>query len=256
MTDKSTQMLKQATRDYLQWMRSMQRRGSKKLIRHGLLLVDFIDFVKEKNVLWEDMFTSDTLKGFRKYTNHHNSSDAIKGLSVYLFEKGRIPQPIENPCDQIHLQKLFTNLTTPTHIRTYAMVHLAYFMGLRPGQISRIKLDDICFRKKELNLPKRMQNTLKILPVPEKTIKAIAAYVLKARPESEYSNLFLSLKSPYKPISSGTVTRYISKTIKRSGLLCSPDSLRHNYALNLINAGATIYESEEMQGILKANTGP
>ena len=109
---------------------------------------------------------------------------------------------------------------------------------------------------KELILPKRMENNLKILPVPEKAIKAIAAYVLKARPESKYRNLFLSLKSPYKPISAGTVTRYISKTMKQSGLLSSPYSLRHTYALNLINAGATIYESKEMQGILKANTSP
>ncbi len=52
MTEKSTQMLKQATRDYLQWMRSMEKRGSKKLMRYGLLLVDFIDFVKAKNVDW------------------------------------------------------------------------------------------------------------------------------------------------------------------------------------------------------------
>ena len=258
MTDKSTQMLKQAIRDYLQWMRSIQSIGSIKLMRYGLALVDFIDFVKEKNVVWEDIFTLDTLKEFRKYTSHHNPSDAIRGLSLYLFENGRIRKPLQNPCYQIHLQKLFTNLklTTPTHIRTYAMVHLAYFMGLRPGEISRIKLDDICFRKKELNLPKRMENNLKILPVPEKAIKAIAAYVLKARPESNYRNLFLSLKSPYKPIRPGTVTRYISKTMKQSGLFSSPYSLRHTYALNLINAGATIYESKEMQGILKANTSP
>ncbi len=46
MTDKSTQMLKQATRDYLQWMKSMQSRGSIKLMLYGLVLVDFIDFVK------------------------------------------------------------------------------------------------------------------------------------------------------------------------------------------------------------------
>ncbi|MFQ5976211.1 MAG: tyrosine-type recombinase/integrase [Candidatus Hydrothermarchaeales archaeon] len=258
MTDKNTQMLKQAIRDYLQWMRSMETRGSKKLMHYGLLLVDFIDFVKKKNVVWEDMFTFHTLKGFRKYTSTNNPSDTIRGLSLYLFENGRIPQPLPNPCYQIHLQKLFTKLklTTPTHIRTYAMVHLAFFMGLRPGEISRIKLDDICFKKKELNLPKRMENNLKILPVPEKAIKAIAAYVLKARPESKYRNLFLSLKSPYKPISAGTVTRYISKTMKQSGLLSSPYSLRHTYALNLINAGATIYESKEMQGTLKANTSP
>ena len=254
MTDKSTQMLKQAIRDYLQWMRSMERRGSKKLMCYGLLLVDFIDFVKENNVVWEDMITSDTLKEFRKYTSHNNPSDALRGLCLYLFENGRIPQPLQVPCYQIQLQKLFTNLklTTPTHIRTYAMVHLAYYMGLRPMEISRIKLDDICFKKKELILQKRMANNITIRPMPEKTIKAIAAYLLISRPKkSKYRNLFLSLKSPHKPISPGTVTRYISKTMKQSGLLCSTYSLRHTYALNLINAGARTYESKDM---LEAST--
>ena len=100
-----------------------------------------------------------------------------------------------------------------------------------------------------------MANNITILPVPEKTIKAIAAYLLISRSKkSKYRNLFLTLKSPYKPISPGTVTRYISKTMKQSGLLCSTYSLRHTYALNLISAGATIYESKEMQGILKAHT--
>ena len=102
-----------------------------------------------------------------------------------------------------------------------------------------------------------MANNITIRPMPEKTIKAIAAYLLISRSKkSKYRNLFLSLKSPPKPISPGTVTRYISKTMKQAGLLSSPYSLRHTYALNLINAGATIYESKEMQGILKANTSP
>jgi integrase/recombinase XerD len=128
-----------------------------------------------------------------------------------------------------------------THIRTYTMVHLAYFMGLRPGEISRIKLDDICFKKKELILQNTMADNITIRPMPEKTIKAIAAYLLISRPKkSKYRNLFLSLRSPNKPISPGTVTRYISKTMKESGLLSSPYSLRHTYALNLINARGTI----------------
>ena len=117
MTDKSTQMLKQAIRDYLQWMSSIEARGSTKLIRYGLVFVDFIDFVKENNVVREDMFTSDTLKAFGKYTRLNNPSDAVRGLSLYLFENGRMPQPLQSPWYQIHLQKLFTNLKLTTPIQ-------------------------------------------------------------------------------------------------------------------------------------------
>ena len=127
------------------------------------------------------------------------------------------------------------------------MVHLTYFMGLRAKEISEIKLEDICFKKKELTLRERKGNNPTILPVPENTIKAIAAYLLIARAKkSKHRDLFLTLKSPYRPISPGTVRRCISKVMRESGLLSSPYSLRHSYALNLINIGATIYESKEM----------
>ena len=87
-----------------------------------------------------------------------------------------------------------------------------------------------------------------ILPVPDDTIKALAAYVSLARPESKYEHLFLSFKNPHRPINPGTVTGYISKAIKQSGILSPPYSLRHTYAQNLLNTGATIYEVKEMLG--------
>jgi len=148
------------------------------------------------------------------------------------------------------LQKLFANLklTTPTHIRTYAMVHLAYFMGLRPEEIRTIRLNDVSFEKRELTLRARKGNNPMTLPVPWKSIKAIAAYVLNARPKSHHRHLFVSFQSPYRPIRPGTVIYYISKALKHSGLFSSPYSLRHTYAQNLLNAGATIYEIKEMLG--------
>ena len=366
MAEKDIEMLEKAIRDYLQWMKSMEHKRSTTTLVYGLVLSDFIDFVKEKNIAWVNIFTLDTLKEFRKYTHLNNPSDAIRGLSLYLFDNARLAQPLRRPYYQIdlpeiyeqyliyheqgrqvpysqikrirrllaslyeylerfnielaairiehldsfmaefherlapgtcktyrfhlrsflkylyqerkilpkdlaplvvgaplfaqtkppkflrgqELQKLFANLklTTPTHIRTYAMVHLAYFMGLRPKEISTIKLGDISFKKKELTLRDRKGNNPMTLPVPENTIKAIAAYVLNVRPNSKYRTLFLSFKSPYKPISPGTVIHYISKAIKHSGLFSSPYSLRHTYAQSLRNTGATIYEIKEMLG--------
>ena len=81
------------------------------------------------------------------------------------------------------IQKLFATLTlnTPTQIRTYAMVHLAYSLGLRPVEISKITLDDISFQKAELIIPKGKTTNPVILPIPDKTIFhlcfAICTYV-------------------------------------------------------------------------------
>jgi site-specific recombinase XerD len=115
-------------------------------------------------------------------------------------------------------------------------------------EISNIKVKDLSFKKKELNLTERKANNPTILPVPENTIKAIAAYLLNARPKSKSKYVFLSFKIPHNPINPTTVVYYISKTIKQSGLFSSPCSLRHTYAQSLLNTGATIYEIKEMLG--------
>lgn len=62
-----------------------------------------------------------------------------------LFAQGKPPKFLRPQ----EVQRLFAGLklSTPTDIRTYAMVHLAYFLGLRPKEIGSITLDDISFKK-------------------------------------------------------------------------------------------------------------
>jgi site-specific recombinase XerD len=106
------------------------------------------------------------------------------------------------------LKKLFDNidLSSQSGLRTYAMLQLAYTLGLRPIEICQITLDNISFRKAELNINwRKCHNPLK-LPVAEITIKAIAAYIIGARPQSDLRTLFLSLMPPYGPITPTTIT--------------------------------------------------
>jgi len=148
------------------------------------------------------------------------------------------------------VKKLFDSLTfsNPTQIRTYAMVHLAYSLGLRPVEISRVTLDDISFQQAELTIRERKGGNPVTLPIPEKTIKAIALYVSKGRPKSPSRHLFLTHQFPYHPVNSGTVVGYISKVMKQADLPSSAYWLRHTYAQNLLHMGRSIYEVKEMMG--------
>lgn len=368
MASKDIQMLVQAIGDYLKWIKSMEEHGrSPHTIRYSQVLTDFLLFAISKDMVWKDMFTLDTLEGFRKHSTFKNAPRALIALSYYLFSHGRLDQPIKiikipkpqtllpdfyehyllyheqgRQLSHSHLgqtrrvlsnfnqylqsnnielsrlsiehldafmaglkmahdskkgyraylrgflmylyqerkilkknlapllvtpplygqskppkflrpqevQKLFSNLklSTPEDIRTYAMVHLAYTLGLRPVEISRITLDDISFQKGELALPDRKGDNPITLPVPEHTIKAVAAYVLNVRPKSAYRHLFLTFHYPYRPASSTTVTYSISKTMKQAGLHSSSYWLRHTYAQNLLHIGQSIYEIKEMLG--------
>jgi integrase/recombinase XerD len=148
------------------------------------------------------------------------------------------------------VKKLFStlSLSTPSEIRTYAMVHLAYSLGLRPVEVSRITLDDISFEKAQITLRDRKGNNPITLPIAENTIKAIAAYVLNVRPKNPYRHLFLTFDLPNRPVQAATVVHHISKAMKKAGLPSSSYWLRHTYAQNLLHSGRTIYEVKEMMG--------
>jgi site-specific recombinase XerD len=190
------------------------------------------------------------LRGFLKYL-YHEQGVIKKDLAPLLvgprqFTKQKPPKFLR-PAE---VQKLFASLqlSTPVEVRIYAIVHLAYFLGLRPVEISRITFDDISFTRGELTLRKRKTHNPITFPVPENVLKAIAAYVLKARPNSPDRHLFLSFHFPYKPMRPGTVVGYLSRIMKKAGLAASGYWLRHTYAQNLLQTGRSIYEIKEMLG--------
>jgi integrase/recombinase XerD len=148
------------------------------------------------------------------------------------------------------VQKLLASLKTSTSsdIRTYAMVHLVYTMGLRPKEVCQVSLDDISFSRKLLTLRDRKGNNPFELPIPEYTIKTIAAYIIAARPQSKHRTLFLTLHPPHRPMSANTLGYHIKKAMKKVGLSSTAYWLRHTYAQNLLEAGASIFDIKEMLG--------
>lgn len=190
------------------------------------------------------------LRGFLRYLHgerkiiHRDLADLITGRRSYAQSK---PPKFLRPQE---VQKLFDclRLTTPVHIRTYAMVHLAYSLGLRPLEISKITLDDISFSKQEIILPDRKGHNPITLPLPEHTAHAIAVYLIRVRPESKHRTLFLSLKAPHGPITPNIVSLYIGQCMNQANLPSTPYWLRHTYGQNLLESGASVFEIKDMMG--------
>jgi len=122
------------------------------------------------------------------------------------------------------VKQLFDSLSlnSAKDLRTYVMVHLAYTLGLRPCEICRITLDDIAFKKAQLSLEDRKNTQPLMLPIPEKTLKAIVAYMVGGRPNSQDRHLILSFHAPYGPIVPGLVGRYIQQAMHKAGLSSTP----------------------------------
>ena len=149
------------------------------------------------------------------------------------------------------VEKLFgsLDLSITKDLRTYATMHLAYYLGLRPREISLITLDDISFRQKEIFIRSRKNYSPAHLPLLDDTIKAITAYIIGGRPKSKHRTLFLQLIPPYKPVNKKTnIAHYIRRCMQKNNLSATTYWLRHSYAQNLLESGASIYEIKEMMG--------
>ena len=246
----------QASQDHLRQVRMMLGRFHAYLKKHSISLpnlnIGHLDtFMAQFKVTQRSRKTyRHYLRGFLTYLYHQRriirKDLASQLVGPRLYAKSKPPKFLRPQ----EVKKLFASLTlsTPAGIRTYAMVHIAYFLGLRPVEISRITFDDISFSKGELTLADRKADNPITLPIPENVLKAIAAYVLKARPKSPSRHLFLSFHFPYRPMSSGNVVGYLFTTMKKAGLSSSGYWLRHTYAQSLLKGGRSIYEIKEMLG--------
>ncbi len=167
-------------------------------------------------------------------------------ISPPMFAKAKPPKFLRPH----EVRQLFDRLpySTSRELRTYAMVHLAFFMGLRPCEISRITLDDICFAKAQMILGNRKNNRPLQLPIPESTLKAVTAYIVGARPKSEHRTLFVLIPRPYKPMTPWQVGQYMTGALRSAGIDGTAYWLRHTYAQNLLESGAKIFEIKEMLG--------
>ena len=190
------------------------------------------------------------IKGFLNYLYHErnilkkNLAPLIVGAPVF----GRSKPP--NFLRPHEVQELFDSIdfSSQANIRTYAILHLAYTLGLRPKEICLLTLDNIFFSEGKIIIENRKYNNPITLPLPENVIKAIAAYIIGVRPKSEHRILFLNLNAPYNPVTPSVVNHQLKNFMRKVNAASTPYWLRHTYAQNLLEADVSIYEIKQMLG--------
>ena len=257
--------------DYLNWRQDDGESSPRQLNPIGRVLAALGDYLKQHGIGLNrlrieqlDGFMAEFCRPLAVGSCRHYRS-LLRGFLSYLHQRGIIkknlaplligapqfamakPPKFLRPAE---VQKLLESLpvSTARELRTYATVQLAYSLGLRPVEISGLRLDDICFGRATLSLQRRKNDLALELPIAEPALKAVVAYVVGGRPQSEDRHLFLSQMAPYGPIVPGAVARDIQQAMKKAGLNATAYWLRHTYAQHLLTAGASIYEIKEMLG--------
>lgn len=191
---------------------------------------------------------------------------AIKYLSVYLKNNGNTDLLLDftqlnarghhvrmiPPYSQEEISKAVSaiNTATPEGLRDYAIMLLAFDTGLRGVDIRSLCLEDIDWESGFLNLKQSKTG----VPLSGIVMNAIADYILTGRPESDYREIFLTVKGPVKPLAPKrySFTGLCDKYFTKAGINKIPGwgfhSLRRSFATELSEAGVPIETISQLLG--------
>jgi integrase len=132
----------------------------------------------------------------------------------------------------------------PSRLRCYAIVRCMVDLGLRSSEAIALKLDDIDWAGGTMRICQAKSRRADMLPLPQATGSAIAAYIRSERPQTTSRRIFVRHVAPVEvPVGAGVVRRAVREAYRRAGL---PHTrvhiLRHTLAGRLLNTGGTLKE--------------
>lgn len=145
------------------------------------------------------------------------------------------------------LQRLFSDLDSkhPSDIRARAIMMLIAVYGLRVSEVTKLCLDDIDWDQDRLHVSRAKRREAQVYPLVPSVGNAISKYLTLVRRPSERREVFLTLVSPYNPLSTGGIFNLVSTRLKSLKVPCAhygPHSLRHACACRLISEGLSLKE--------------
>lgn len=132
----------------------------------------------------------------------------------------------------------------PSMRRADAIVRCAMDLGLRSGEVARLKLDDIDWRAGRITLRHTKGLREDVLPLPASTGEAIAAYLKNERPQTSNRAVFVRHIAPRdEPVGPDLVRKTIRQAYGRAGLTYTRSHLlRHTMANRLLAGGSSLKE--------------
>ncbi len=145
------------------------------------------------------------------------------------------------------VQRLFAQLdpTRPADIRARAILMLFAVYALRASEVAKLRLDDIDWAQDQLRVPRAKRREPQIYPLVPSVGNAIIRYLRSVRRPSAHREVFLTLISPYSPLSTGGLFNIVSARLQSLEVACAhhgPHALRHACACRLVAEGLSLKE--------------
>ena len=103
----------------------------------------------------------------------------------------------------------------PVAVRDRAILMLLAVYGLRSGDVSRLRLEDLDWEREILIVAHPKQRRARQYPLIHSVGEAIVAYFREVRPRCQRREVFLTLKQPFRPLSQGALWNVVGVRLKK-----------------------------------------
>jgi integrase/recombinase XerD len=145
------------------------------------------------------------------------------------------------------VQRLIASTATDfaRDIRDRAILILLAAYGLRSSEVTGLRLEDVNWDSETVSIRRPKQRRAQEYPLVNEAGEAILRYLERSRPHCARRELFLTLKTPFRPLSRGSLYHLVSTRLVALGIRVprhGPHSLRHACAGRLVSEGFSLKE--------------
>lgn len=136
-------------------------------------------------------------------------------------------------------------------VRDLAIILLAYGTGLRGADIVSLKLEEVDWRHQKIRILQTKTHTPLIAELNGNVMNVLADYVLEFRPPCNVPEVFVTVKAPYRKLSSSftnMIDKYCEKAHVEKIPLRAFHSLRRAFETTLVSRGVPIETASRMLG--------
>lgn len=152
-------------------------------------------------------------------------------------------RPVPKGFDRDEVEKLLATAegSTPADCRDRAVLMILATCGLRAGEVSALRVEDIDWERDLLRVFRPKTGRTDTFPLTPSIGNALLDYLLKVRPDAGRERaLFLTLQAPFRPLQSGAIGMIVRSRANRLGITgkrLGAHALRHAAAQRLVDEG-------------------
>lgn len=226
---------------------------------------DYISYMSFDKVKWDDHPTNHSAQ---KGVSARSINNIIRILRIFFNFMIKERYLSNNPAEAVNYQKeaddtfeIFSdddvikllgapNIKTFTGFRDYCMMLTLIDCGLRIGEMTSLRVEDIDFKMRQITLRAEITkpNRTRILPITKKTADALRSLVDYINVEPNDYVFLTSFGERYMADTFAKMLKKYAKNVGVTNVRVSPHSFRHYFAVKYLRSGGDSFSLMKILG--------